>query len=178
MTTATITLTDIETATRRYADARAKLAERVTELEDEVRALKRARLPAIRRALAEAQARRDELQALVADAPELFERPKTVIFHGIRVGYQKGRGSITWEDDAKVCALIRRHFPDQADQLIKVIERPLKTALAQLSTADLKRLGVQVVETGEEIVIRPVDGELDRMIERLLDQGEDGNEVD
>jgi hypothetical protein len=163
-----ITIADIEALTRRYAEARSALAERVQELEDEVTRLRRARLPAIRRALADAQARRDGLAAAVAEAPELFERPKTVIFHGIRVGYQKGRGTITWEDDARVCALIRRHFPDQAESLIKVIERPLKTALAQLSTADLKRIGVQVVETGEEIVIRPVDSELDRMIERLL----------
>jgi arsenate reductase-like glutaredoxin family protein len=167
--TTTIALTDIEAATRRYAEARARLAERVTELEDEVRALKRARLPAIRRALAEAQARRDELASLIQEAPQLFERPKTVIFHGIRVGWQKGRGSITWDDDERVCALIRKHFPAQAESLIKVIERPLKTALAQLSTADLKRIGVQVVETGDEIVIRPVDGDLDRLIERMLE---------
>jgi hypothetical protein len=163
-----ITIADIEALARRYAEARSALAERVQELEDEVTRLRRARMPAIRRALAIAQERRDGLAAAVAEAPELFERPKTVIFHGIRVGYQKGRGTITWEDDARVCALIRRHFPDQAESLIKVIERPLKTALAQLSTADLKRIGVQVVETGEEIVIRPVDGDLDRMIERLL----------
>jgi arsenate reductase-like glutaredoxin family protein len=163
-----ITIADIEALTRHYAEARSRLAERMQELEDEVARLRRAKLPGIRKALSDAQARRDELAAAVAAAPQLFERPKTVVFAGIRVGYQKGRGAIAWEDDAKVCALIRRHLPDQAETLIKVIERPLKTALAQLSTADLKRIGVQVVETGDEIVIRPVDGDLDRMIERLL----------
>lgn len=163
-----MTLADIEALTRQYADARAALAERVQQLEDEVASLRRQRLPAIRRALATAQERRERLAAAIAEAPQLFERPKTVIFHGIRVGYQKGRGSITWEDDARVCALIRKHMPDRADELIRIIERPLKTALAQLPTAELRRLGVQVVETGEEIVIRAVDGELDRLIERLL----------
>jgi arsenate reductase-like glutaredoxin family protein len=167
-----ITLTDIEALTRQYAEARAALAERVQELEDEIARLRRQRLPAIRRALGAAQERRDRLASAIAEAPALFERPKSVIFHGVRVGYQKGRGSITWDDDARVVALIRRHLPDQADALIRVVERPLKTALAQLSTAELRRLGVEVVETGEEIVIRPVDGELDRLIERLLADSE------
>jgi hypothetical protein len=162
------TIADIERLARRYAEAREALAGRVQSLEDEVTRLRRSSMPAIRRALAIAQERRDELAAAVAAAPQLFERPKTVVFAGIRVGYQKGRGAITWDDDARVCALIRKHLPDQADQLIRVIERPLKTALAQLASADLRRIGVQVVDTGEEIVIRPVDGDLDRLLERLL----------
>lgn len=163
-----MTLADIEAAARQYAEARGRLSELVQELEDEVARLRRQRLPAIRRALGAAQERRDRLAGAIAGAPELFERPRTVILHGIRVGFQKGRGAITWEDDARVVALIRRHLPDQAESLIKVTERPLKTALAQLSSADLRRIGVSVVETGDEIVIRPADGELDRLIERVL----------
>lgn len=172
------TLTDIEALTRQYAEARSALAERVQELEDEVTWIRQQRLPAIRRALAAAQERRDRLVAAIAAAPNLFERPRSVIFHGIRVGYQKGRGQITWEDDAKVCALIRKHFPDQSDSLIKIVERPLKTALAQLSTADLRRIGVQVIESGDEIIIRPVDGDLDRLIERMLADTEQVEEVE
>jgi hypothetical protein len=163
-----MTLEDIEGLASQYAKAREELAGRVQALEDEVARLRRASMPAIRRALAIAQERRDVLAAAVAAAPQLFDRPRTVVLAGIRVGYQKGRGAITWDDDARVCALIRKHLPDQADQLIRVIERPLKTALAQLSTAELRRIGVQVIETGEQIVIRPVDGDLDRLIERLL----------
>lgn len=163
-----ITLADIEALTRQYAAARAALSDRVQELEDETTRIRRQRLPAIRRALGLAQERRERLAAAIAESPQLFECPRSVILHGIRVGYQKGRGSITWENDARVVALIRRHLPDQAESLIRVIERPLKTALAQLSTAELRRIGVEVVETGEEIVIRPVDGGLDRLIERLL----------
>lgn len=162
------TMTDIETRAKKAAEARDKLRELCTALDDGVKALQRNHLPAIRRAVARASEAEAELKALIEAAPELFQKPKTVTIHGLRLGYMKGRGGIQFDDPQRVCDLIRKHLPDQADALIKTIEAPVKTALANLTVAELKRIGCTVVETADEIVIKAVDSAVDRMVSALL----------
>jgi len=161
-------MTEIEQLTREYAMARAVLRERVEALEAEIEALKRRRLPAIRKAAETASARQGLLHDAIAEAPELFQKPKTVVFHGVKVGFQKGKGEIRWDSSEQVVKLIRKHLPEQADALIRVVERPVKTALAQLPAGELKKVGVTVVETGEQVVIRSTDTEIDRLVNALL----------
>lgn len=92
----------------------------------------------------------------------------------MKVGYQKGKGTISFEDADSVVARIKKHLPDQADVLIKLKETPVKDALAQLSAADLKKIGVTVSEAGDQVVIKPVDSEVDKMVDALLkDVGEE-----
>jgi hypothetical protein len=92
--------------------------------------------------------------------------------HGIRLGYQKGKGKITWDDDAKVIAAIRRTFTKAtADTLISVIEKPAKDALANLPAAELRRLGVQVEAAGDAIYIKAADSEVDKLVARILEEG-------
>jgi hypothetical protein len=158
----------IECAAKLYANTREALAARVRAADAELEAIKRQRLPGIKAALARAAEAETRLRTVIEAAPELFERPKTVILHGIKVGYRKATGKLIWDDADQVVALIRKHCPDQADVLIVVRETPSKSALSQLSVAELKRLGVRVVETGEEIVIAPTDSEVDRLVDALL----------
>lgn len=161
-------LSDIESRCKAYAERRIKLSELMAALHAAVAAVKRQHLAAIKNALGQAAAREADLRALVEQAPELFIRPRTVIFHGVKVGYVKGKGIIEICDRTRTVALIRRYLPDQAETLIRVEEVPHKPALAQLSVADLKRVGCSVVETGDEIVVKAVDSEVDKMVETLL----------
>jgi hypothetical protein len=163
-----MTLTEIEKLAKELEDARLNLRESLDELETEVLAIKKKFMPAIRRAVEKAAQRHEALREAIAEAPELFVKPKTVIFHGIRLGYMKGKGDIAWEDTAQVVKLIRKNFPDSIDMLLKITETPVKTALAALSVSDLKKIGVTVVETGDEVFIKPTDSEIDKMISALL----------
>jgi hypothetical protein len=162
------TLNDIEARAKAYAEQRARLAELVTALDDGLKALKKDHLPGIKRALARAAEKHAELQALIEDAPGLFVKPRTVILHGVKIGYAKAKGVIEVADRARTVALIKRLFPDQAETLLIVDEKPNKTALAQLQVADLKRLGCTVSDSGDVIVIKAVDSEVDRMVDALL----------
>jgi hypothetical protein len=67
-----------------------------------------------------------------------------------------------------VVARIKKHLPEQADVLIKLKETPVKDALAQLSAAELKKLGVTVSEAGDQVVVKPVDSEVDKMVDALM----------
>lgn len=167
------TMVDIEQATKGYAEAREVLAERVRRLEAELEQIKRQRLPGIKSALARAAEAEGKLRQVIEAAPELFERPRTLILHGVRVGYRKASGKLVWDDPDQVVALIRKHYPDQADVLIITTERPAKAALSALTVADLKRVGVRVIETGDEVVIAPTDSEVDKLVDALLESCRD-----
>lgn len=161
-------LKEIERLARAYATERRKLADSVSDLTTELAAAKRKQLPTIRRAVARVADQEAALRAALEAAPGLFAKPRTHTFDGIRVGFAKGKGGLSFEDGGRVVALIRKHFPEQFDVLVKVTETPLKGPLAQLEVRDLKRLGVAVTETGDQPVIKAVDGEVEKLVDALL----------
>lgn len=162
------TLSDIEARARKYAEAREKLCAIVDDLNDGMNALKRQAMPQLKQAIARATEHHDQLKALVEAAPELFVKPRTVVFHGIKLGYLKGKGGIAWDDADAVVAAIQKHLPDQADALIRWSGKPLKEAINQLDVASLKKIGCRVVDTGDEVLIKPVDSGVDKMVDALM----------
>ena len=161
-----------------HAQARALLAERVTALTDAKALLHREHLPGVKRALNRAAETEAALRALVEANPGSFVKPRTQVFAGIKVGYAKGKGALSFDDADSVVARIKKHLPDQADVLIRQKETPVKEALAQLSAAELKKIGVTLTEAGDQTVVRPVDSEVDKMVDALLKaaMGEEGGE--
>lgn len=158
-----------------YATARQLLADQVGAFNDGLAELRKDHIPGIKKALAKAADAEAALRALIEAHPDCFTKPKTQVFSGVKVGYQKGKGTISFEDADSVVARIRKHLPDQADVLIRSKEVPVKDALAQLSAADLKKIGVSVTEAGDQVVIKPVDSEVDKMVEAMLKAaGEEG----
>lgn len=162
------TMNEIEVLTKKFADARAVLGERVQALNDDVEAVKRKAMRGIKTAVAGAAAAQDELTAALAESRELFTTKKTQTFHGIRVGWQKGKGKIEFGDVDKVVELIEKYFPDQVEALVKVERTPIKKALQNLSAADLKKLGITITDAGEAVFVKPVDSDVDKMVDALL----------
>ncbi len=159
---------DIEQLTRKYKSERDLLAGRVDALQTEIERLKQRAMPGIKSAVARAREAEHALATAIEGAPQLFRKPRTVIFSGIKVGLAKGKGEIQYQDMAQVLKLIKKHLPDQADVLIAVKETPVKKSLPQLSAAELKKIGVTIRETGDQVVIRPTDSEVDKVVNALL----------
>jgi len=161
-------LAEIETLTRGYAAERDTLGALVRQLQ-EARAEQDARfMPAIREAVDAATNARETLRVAIEGRPDLFARPKTLVIEGIRIGLEKARGKIDIPDEAGTIKLIRRHLPDQEELLIKVTEKPKKTALGALPVAMLKKLGVHVAEAGDAVVIKPTQDEIEKLVKKLL----------
>ena len=129
---------------------------------------KRSNMKRLKKAVAETAEQHDKLQALIADAPARFVKPRSVVLHGIKCGFQKGKGKIEWDDADQVVRLIKKHYPDQADVLIATSERPAKEALANLTAAELKKLGISVTDGGDAVFIKPADSAVDKMVDALL----------
>jgi hypothetical protein len=161
-------MTDIEKKAQAFATARAAVTECVTALNDGINALKASSMKELKAAINRMAEKHDQLKALIEQHPDLFDKPRTVVLHGVKVGFGKGRGGLEWDDDERVCKAIKKQLPDQAAVLINVKETPSKDALTQLTTDQLKKLGVTVVGTGDQVVIKPTDAEVDKLVKALL----------
>lgn len=161
-------LPEIERAAKKYAEARESLASIVATMNEGIETIKRNNIKRLKKAVAEAAEQHDALQALIEAAPGCFVRPRSVIFHGIKLGFQKGKGKIEWADPDQVVRLIKKHYPEQADVLIATSEKPVKEALANLTAAELKKLGISVTDGGDAVFIKPADSAVDKMVDALL----------
>lgn len=171
------TLGEIEQATREYSLARAVLREKVEALNDEIEKLKRQRLPLIRKLVEKAAEKEAALMAAVEESPELFRKPKTYTWHGIKVGYQKQKGKLTWDDDEKVVKLIKKHYPEDWELYVKVTEKPQKKTLEKLPGSELKKLGIEVKKDQDVVIVKSMDSEIDKLVSALLKGAEDTEEM-
>ena len=164
-----ITFAEIESATKTFAADRERLCDAVGTLTRLIEELKRQALPAIKRAVAKTAESHSALSAMIDAARPLFIRPRTVVMHGIKLGLRKGPGGIDWDDDAAVVARIEKLFgPAKASLLIRTVKRPISAAIEDLDIAELKAIGCRVADTGDEIVIKPADSEVDKIVTALL----------
>jgi hypothetical protein len=150
------------------ARTRQQLATLVTALQEGIEHLKASSMPEIRTAIEVASGAWSALESDIQAHPDLFVKPRSVMAHGIKFGLAKGRGGLVIDDEDRTVALIRKHLPDQADVLIATKEMPVKDALVQLPAADLKRIGVQVKDTGDQVLIKPVHSEVDKLVKALV----------
>ena len=159
----------LEQLATEYSFKQRALGEIITDMDREVSQVRVKYLKQIRAAVAKAREAKSALHTALTAAPECFTKPRTREFSGIKIGFRKGTGGIDWDDDAKVCALIEKHFPKaQAELLIKTTKKPISKALADLDVADLKRIGCRVEDTGDVVVISSTDSEVDKLVKALL----------
>lgn len=170
------TIQEIEVLTKKYADAAGLCADLVAACEHERDQVVRNYTKRIKEAAAKAKQRKAELRAAIEANPSLFDKPRTQIFHGIKVGYRKATGKIEFDDPDQVVKLIRKHFADQFDQLVKVKETPIKKALETLSAGELKKLGIEVSETGDVVLIKDAAGDVDKLVAALLKDDVEGDD--
>lgn len=162
------TLGELETLTKKYAEARLVLSDLVGALNVKIDALKREAMPELKRAVAKTADRYAELAAGIDTSRELFVKPRTYVWHGVKIGVEKGKGKIELEDEDRTMKLIRKHLAEQADVLIKHEEYVSKSALKNLTVAELKSIGCTVEETDDQVVIRATDREVDKLVNALL----------
>lgn len=167
------TISEIEAICREFSDARRVLEQAVADLDEQLSKVKRDNMPMIRMLSASAAQWKTELRLAVEESADLFKRPKTRIFSGIKVGYAKGKGKIEFADATAVVKLIRRHLPDRFDELVKTTESPIRGALNRLPASDLKRIGVTVIDASDEVVVAPTDSEIDKLVDALLKDEEE-----
>lgn len=170
------TLKDIERRAKFFAIAREDLSALITALNDGIQALQREAMPEIKRAIARASEHQVKLDALLQQCPNLFIKPRTTIFHGIKLGYQKTKDSLEY-DAEMVIEQVKEKLPEKASGLIRIKEELVPEALKLLTADERKAVGITDVEGKDKVVISPTDSAIDKAVTALLKAAVGENEA-
>lgn len=166
------TIAQIEAACRSLDTETCTLEAMSADLAEQIQAAVapiRARLlPALKRQAAVVARRKGEVLALGEQAEEIFVKPRTMVFHGTKVGFVKSPGKLETDDVEFVVAQIRKHFPDQFDELVRSEHALNKDALKRMPAKDLAKLGCSIEGAGDQFVCTRVGGEIEKLVDNML----------
>jgi hypothetical protein len=170
MNTAIEPMAQIESLCARLASESETLAADVAALQADLEEVKRKHLVTLKRSARLVATLEAQLHAAVEACPDKFRKPRTLILHGIKVGYTVAKGKLEFADEQAVVAAIKRHWKSDADLLIKTTESPRKDALRELPATDLAKIGCSIVGAGEATVVKRLDGDVEVLINSLKDK--------
>ncbi|QXL84104.1 hypothetical protein [Comamonas sp. NLF-1-9] len=159
---------------QKLATCREQLADVLRALHGDVETLRQQSMPAVRQAARRVAAEHNRLKELIEGNRPLFERPRTQVVAGLKYGLQKSKGKMSWAQDAQLIARIDKLIAEgelSAEHralLVATTERPVAKALEQLDARTLKRLGVTVSADCDEVLIKSVDGEVEKAVAAVL----------
>lgn len=160
-------LTVIEHAAREYNEEALELDAKVDAFKAGLQTLVADHLPAIRRQVGVVARREAELQALVEQHPEQFEKPATLVLHGVKVGYSTSVGALAFDSEETVIKLIETRLAARADELVRTEKSLNKDAVKRLDAKDQKLIGCWIDGAGRAPFIKRSAGEIDKMIDRM-----------
>lgn len=164
-----MSMSKIETLSEKYSASLNTLATRVATLNAEIDALHQAARSEIDKLVKACKSSRSKLHEVITANPGLFEKPRTQTFSGIKVGFAKGKDTLSF-DPEQTCELIARKLPDQKQLLVKTTESPIASSLKALDEKTLKSIGVTVTEGCDEVVLKPVDTAVNKVVTALLSE--------
>ncbi len=167
------TLNEITRLCRLYVDARDARDKVADIIKGETRTAVRQNLRKLRDASARMATHKEALVALIAEHPDMFEKPRTRAIDGVKVGYQKKPGRIEVSDEENTIRLIRKKLPGQADTLIVTKARVDKNALKKLTVRELASVGATLGEDTDQIVVTLAATDLDKLADALLSEYKD-----
>ena len=170
-----LSILEIEGLIKSYASLHQKLSSLVRSMEVEMVHVKNNHLPSIIRAANEASAQKVALHTAIQVSPNLFESPRTLTMHGIKVGFMKTKGSLTWDDEDKVVNNIHRKFGENAIAYLHTKESPDKDFLSVMPEKELQSLGITVNPPTDQVVIKAMDSEVEKIVSSLLKKATEGD---
>ncbi len=163
-------MTDIETAAAEFAAANAEMARLVGEAGEAIGTIRHKYSTPLKDAYAAVKMKRKALERLIDRRRDLFVRPRTRILHGIRLGVTKDRGAVHYDCDEDVMvARIRATLGDKAEDLIAITEKPIKKQLALQDEKVLRKLGVEVREDTDSVLIKPAANDVEKAAQAFLE---------
>ncbi len=164
------TLGALEPLCTQYDQQCALLETMIAALEADLAAVKGKHLAHLKRQAAVVARREAELYSALEAVPHLFKRPRTVVIAGTKIGYTASPGSLEFDDEAMVIKLIRKHFADRFDELVKTRETVRKDNVRELSVNELARIGCRVEGIGDTVVLTRVAGDVEKLMDKLIEK--------
>jgi hypothetical protein len=137
-------------------------------LQNAIDQLKAEAMPDLRELVAAAKLSHANLVDAINATPGAFDKPRTRVLHGLKVGLRKQEGKTVFRDEELSIALIEMHLVDQADVLISTKKSIVKDAASQLPADLLKKIGGTIEDATDEVVIAPVEGDVMKLVDALI----------
>lgn len=166
------TLDKIRVCTKAYADSFAALKDRVAHINKEIEQVKNRHIRGIKTAVIEATKCKNELSELIEANKELFIKPKTHTWHGVRVGITKSKGKLKISNEKKAIERLK-DLVDDPDLYIKTESRLIKSQLEQLDALTQKKIGARIEGSGDSVMIKNTDSEIEKFVDALLKNQKD-----
>jgi prefoldin subunit 5 len=165
-------LAEIEAQAAAYRRDLDALLDEAASVDRKIRRIRAAHAASLREKANRAENAGAELERLVAESPQLFEKPRTQTFHGVTVGYQKGKATLAIADEAEAIRRIEEEMPDKAPELIKTEKKLQRGPLGKLRKAVLDMLGVRQEQAPDRVVVRPSESDGVKMAREMLTAAE------
>lgn len=166
----TTTMKAVEKQTKRFARAHKKLTRTLEKLNGQIQKAQRRFLEDIKTWAGVAGLEKGSLATMLLTSPELFKDPRTVVFHGVKVGLHLGQPTIqVTNEDATIRAIeADGELSQKADALIDTERSVNAKGLAGLTDAQLARIHATRVPAKNVVVIKPTGGDVEKAAAALL----------
>jgi hypothetical protein len=159
----------IDTLTADYASALKELETLYDKYMDKIDQVTAQYLPHIKDLAMAVGTRKAELDAEIRGSREQFNAPRTLTMHGIVVGLKKGKGQIVIPNEERTIAkILSLRTKAEAELMIVQALTVSKQALVSLTAAELKQLGVSIVGTEDQVVIKPASSTTEALVAKLI----------
>jgi hypothetical protein len=166
-------LNEIEALTKQFSAVNDSLTMIKRELGSEVEAVKTKYFRKIKDAAEAVLQKKSGLEEAIKSSRHLFGKPKTLVISGVRVGFQKSKDRILWEDEAQVIQLIEKKMDEEtAELLIKTEKKPVKESLMKLEEDELKKIACRIEKGEDKVLIKTIDSEIDKFVNSILKESE------
>lgn len=165
---APITLAQIEKGCECFEAESATLELLIGDLESDLAAVKQKHLRGLKKQAAAVAGAQANLHSLIERAPDLFVKPRTITIHGVKVGYTVANGTLEFDDEDAVIALIKKHLKSDADTYIRKTEAVNKDALRTLAANELAKVGCRIDGAGDVVILKRVAGDVEKLLNKLI----------
>ncbi len=162
------TMQDIERETREFAKAKRELDEIMAEIKADTEELKKKYVARIRKVMGQVTEKHGDLYREIAENRDLFQKPRTQVIDGVKVGLTKGKGTLEVTDEQQTIAAIEEQLPRQAKLLIRIEKTLIKPAVKKLPAETLAAIGAEIVDKEDKVVIEEVDTQINKVLTSLL----------
>ncbi|MBE2217996.1 MAG: host-nuclease inhibitor Gam family protein [Ignavibacteria bacterium] len=162
---------DFENACKEYSEANARLDELKSDMESEIEAIRSKFYRKVKQAIDAVVTKNNSLAMVILENKDLFTESKTLIFHGVRGGFMKSQDTVEIKKPKITVQLIKDTFDKKkVEELVKITESPVKTAIKDLEADELKLIKCKLIKGRDEVYISTVDSEVDKFINSLIAQ--------
>lgn len=164
------TLGELEQLAKKYEYECTEMETSIARLEADLDQVRQKHLAGLKRQAGIVARREADLHSAIEQAPGLFLKPRTLVLHGVKVGFTSSPGRIEFDDGEQVIKLVERHFPDRYDELVREKPEPNKDALRNLAADELKKIGCRIEGAGDQVILKRVAGDVERLVNKLIEK--------